>query len=547
MEDVIQLSEFVVEGYFQVEDYSRVYPYGSLASHVLGYANKQLVGVSGIEKFCDEQLTGVDGYKYTENDVKGRVITVNQDLSLKPTPGNSVQLTINKKYQKILETEVRDGLKEFKGKSAMGIIMNPNTGEILASTNQPDYDPKNYNVPEGSFSSDPYMAEVRIKEFKEMVKAFHDRGIGVVLDVVYNHTGGAFENSNFNLEAPGYYYRHWEDGRPSDASACGNETASEKEMMRKFILESVSYWAKEYHLDGFRFDLMGIHDIITMNEVAKTLKKVNPNIFVYGEGWTAGDSPLPASQLALKKNITKMPQITAFSDDIRDGLKGSVFEDESTGFVSGAVDSEESVKMGIVGCIEHPQIDYQSVNYSDAAWTIEPWQSISYVSCHDNHTLYDKLKVSRKDADEKDIIQMDKLANAVVMTSQGTAFMHAGAEMLRTKKGHHNSYNLPDSINQIDWNLKVSNAGVVDYYKNLIALRKQHPAFRMTSSEEVKSKLEFKKVENGLISFQIKDSANGDIWKNIYVVYNAKPQAVNYDLQGEWEVAVLGDDFFFNL
>jgi pullulanase len=408
------------------------------------------------------------------------------------------------------------------------------------------YDPNNYNVPEGSFSTDPYKAEVRIKEFKEMVKAFHDRGIGVVLDVVYNHTGGAFENSNFNLEAPGYYYRHWEDGRPSDASACGNETASDKEMMRKFILESVSYWAKEYHLDGFRFDLMGIHDIRTMNEVAKTLEKVNPNIFVYGEGWTAGDSPLPAGQQALKKNITKMPQITAFSDDIRDGLKGSVFEDESTGFVSGAVDSEESVKMGIVGCIEHPQIDYQSVNYSDAAWANEPWQSISYVSCHDNHTLYDKLKVSRKDADEKDIIQMDKLANAVVMTSQGTAFMHAGAEMLRTKKGHHNSYNLPDSINQIDWNWKVSNARVVAYYKNLITLRKQHPAFRMGSSEELKSKLEFKKTENGLLSFQIKDFANGDIWKNIYVVYNAKPQAVKYDLQGEWEVAVLGDDFFFD-
>ena len=408
------------------------------------------------------------------------------------------------------------------------------------------YDPNNYNVPEGSFSTDPYKAEVRIKEFKEMVKAFHDRGIGVVLDVVYNHTGGAFENSNFNLEAPGYYYRHWEDGKPSDASACGNETASEKEMMRKFILESVSYWAKEYHLDGFRFDLMGIHDITTMNEVANALKKVNPNIFVYGEGWTAGDSPLPAAQQALKKNITKMPQITAFSDDIRDGLKGSVFEDNSTGFVSGAVDTEESVKMGIVGSIEHPQIDYKSVNYSDAAWTIEPWQSISYVSCHDNHTLYDKLKVSRKDADEMDIIQMDKLANAVVMTSQGTAFMHAGAEMLRTKNGHHNSYNLPDSINQIDWSLKVSNAMVVDYYKNLIALRKQHPAFRMTSSEELRNKLEFKKTENGLISFQIEDSANGDIWKNIYVVYNARPQAVNYDLQGEWEVAVLGDDFYFD-
>lgn len=408
------------------------------------------------------------------------------------------------------------------------------------------YDPNNYNVPEGSFSSDPYKAEVRIKEFKEMIKALHDRGIGVILDVVYNHTGGAYENSNFNLEAPGYYYRHWEDGKPSDASACGNETASEKEMMRKFILESVVYWVKEYHLDGFRFDLMGIHDIPTMNAVATSLKEVNPNIFVYGEGWTASDSPLALEQRALKKNVRMMPQITAFSDDIRDGLKGSVFDDESTGFVSGAADTEESVKMGIVGCIEHPQIDYNAVNYSDGPWALEPWQSISYVSCHDNHTLYDKLKVSRKDASEVEIVQMDKLANAIVLTSQGTAFIHAGAEMLRTKSGNHNSYNLPDSINQIDWNLKLVNAKVLDYYKNLITLRKLHPAFRMTTSDELRRKLEFKKAENGLISYQISDFANGDEWENIYVIYNARTTSVAYDLSGSWEVAVLGEEFYFD-
>lgn len=406
------------------------------------------------------------------------------------------------------------------------------------------YDPNNYNVPEGSFSSDPYNAEVRIKEFKQMIKLLHDRGIGVILDVVYNHTGGALENSNFNLEAPGYYYRHWDDGKPSDASACGNETASDKEMMRKFMLESVVYWAKEYHMDGFRFDLMGIHDVTTMNQVATTLKEVDPNIFVYGEGWTASNSPLPMEQRAVKKNISMMPQITAFSDDIRDGLKGSVFEDESKGFVSGAEGMEASVKMGIVGCIEHPQIDYASVNYSDEPWALEPWQSISYVSCHDNHTLYDKLKVSREDASEADIIQMDKLANAIVMTSQGTAFIHAGAEMLRTKKGNHNSYNLPDSINQIDWNLKAANTKVIDYYKRLITLRKRHPAFRMTSSDELREKLEFKKVENGLISYQISGFANGDAWKNIYVIYNARTSPVKYILEGEWEVAVLGDMFY---
>ncbi|GAA4274719.1 type I pullulanase [Aquimarina gracilis] len=404
------------------------------------------------------------------------------------------------------------------------------------------YDPQNYNVPEGSFSSDPYKAEVRIKEFKQMVKTFHDNGIGVILDVVYNHTGRT-ENSNFNLESPGYYYRHWDDGKLSDASACGNETASDRVMTQKYITESVAYWAKEYHLDGFRFDLMGIHDIATMNEVARTVKKVNPDIFVYGEGWTAGDSPLPIDQRALKKNILEMPQITAFSDDIRDGLKGSVFDEKSTGFVSGAKDTEESVKFGIVGAIKHPQISYSAINYSKAPWANEPWQSMSYVSCHDNHTLYDKLKISREDATKEEIVAMHKLANAVVMTSQGTAFMHAGAEMLRHKKGEHNSYNLPDEINQIDWNWKVTSANVVDYYKNLIALRKAHPAFRMTKATEVNNNLVFKTVENGLISYQISNHANKDSWKNIYVIYNANKKAVNYKLNGEWQLAVLGDNF----
>ncbi len=404
------------------------------------------------------------------------------------------------------------------------------------------YDPQNYNVPEGSFSSDPYKAEVRIKEFKEMVKTFHDNDIGVILDVVYNHTGRT-ENSNFNLESPGYYYRHWETGKPSDASACGNETASDKKMMRKFIIESVAYWAKEYHLDGFRFDLMAIHDIETMNAVVKAVKEVNPNVFVYGEGWTAADSPLPIEKRALKKNTKEMPQVTAFSDDIRDGLKGSVFEEKSTGFVSGGLGTEESVKFGIVGSITHPQIDYTSINYSDAYWANEPWQSMSYVSCHDNHTIYDKLKVSRKDASEEEIIAMDKLANAVVMTSQGVAFMHAGAEMLRTKNEEHNSYNLPDAINQIDWNWKVTHVNVVDYYKNLIALRKAHPAFRMTTADQVRSNLEFKKIETGLISYQISNNANNDDWKNVFVIYNAKTKPIDYKLDGEWQLAVIGDDF----
>ncbi|MBR9920344.1 MAG: type I pullulanase [Bacteroidetes bacterium] len=404
------------------------------------------------------------------------------------------------------------------------------------------YDPQNYNVPEGSFSEDPFNAEVRIREFKEMVKTFHENGIGVILDVVYNHTGRT-DDSNFNLESPGYYYRQWEDGKGSDASGCGNETASDRAMMRKFILESVEYWVEEYHLDGFRFDLMAIHDIETMNAVTERLKTVNPNVFVYGEGWTAGDSPLPVERRALKAHTQQMPDITAFSDDIRDGLKGSVFDDKSTGFVSGAENMEESVKFGVVGSIQHPQIDYKAVNYSDAPWTTEPWQAVSYVSCHDNHTLYDKLKISREDADEETIIAMDKLANAIVLTSQGMAFLHAGSEMLRTKDGEHNSYNLPDEINQFVWQRKVDYANVFEYYKNLISLRKAHPAFRMTSAEEVREKLTFQVIEPGLVSYQISDNANGDDWQEILVIYNARTTPFDFSLGGEWQIAVEGDVF----
>tara|TARA_R110002051_G_scaffold127537_3_gene201169 strand:+ start:4962 stop:6932 length:1971 start_codon:yes stop_codon:yes gene_type:complete len=406
------------------------------------------------------------------------------------------------------------------------------------------YDPQNYNVPEGSFSSDPYNAEVRIKEFKQMMKTFHDNGIGVILDVVYNHTGRT-EKSNFNLENPEYYYRHWKDGNLSDAAACGNETASERRMMRKFILESVTYWVKEYHLDGFRFDLMGIHDIETMNLIAKKLKKINKNIIIYGEGWTAGDSPLPEKKRALKKHMQQMPKIAAFSDDIRDGIKGSVFDDTSTGFVSGAPNKEESIKFGIVGSIQHPQINYKEVNYSDAPWSNEPWQAISYVSCHDNHTLFDKLSISRMDASKEEIITMDKLANAIVMTSQGTAFIHAGAELLRTKNGEHNSYNLPDSINQIDWNWKVLNSEVLEYYKNLIHLRKTHPAFRMATAQDVRKNLEFKKSDANVVSYLIKNNANEDIWPTILVIYNANPRTLPYKLDENWQIAVLGNEFDF--
>lgn len=407
------------------------------------------------------------------------------------------------------------------------------------------YEPQNYNVPEGSFSTNPFDASVRIKEFKTMVKAFHNAGIGVILDVVYNHTGKT-EISNFNLENPKYYYRFKKDGGYADASACGNETASERKMMRKFMIESVKYWTKEYHLDGFRFDLMGVHDIETMNLLTDEIKKINPNALIYGEGWTANNSPLQKTERALKKHIHQMPKIGAFCDDLRDGIKGSVFKNKSRGFVNGANNTEESIKFGIVGAIQHHQINYGKVNYSNKFWAKQPWQSINYVSCHDNHTLFDKLKVSQPNATSSEIKAMHKLAIAIILTSQGTPFLHAGSEMMRTKFGEHNSYKSPDSINQIDWNLKIKNIDVVTYIQNLIKLRKQHPAFRIPTTKKVQENLEFIKSNTRVISYQLKNNANNDSWKNILVIFNANKNPIKYILRKKWNLAVYKDSFYFD-
>ncbi|MBO6762184.1 MAG: type I pullulanase, partial [Roseivirga sp.] len=403
------------------------------------------------------------------------------------------------------------------------------------------YDPLNYNVPEGSFSSNPYDGRVRIKEFKEMVQQFHKNGIRVILDVVYNHTGQT-EDSNFNQLVPRYYYRQNEEGGFSDASACGNETASEREMMRKYIVESVQYWVNEYHLDGFRFDLMGIHDMETMNEVSAAVRTIDPSIFVYGEGWTAGSSPLPSEQQALKANTYKMQNVAAFSDDLRDGLKGSVFEHEEGGFASNRQGLKESIKFGVVASTQHPQVNYDSVNYSNAPWAAEPSQTISYVSCHDNHTLFDKLTISNPEASEAELIKMHKLAETIVLTSQGVSFVHAGMEMLRTKDGVENSYNSPDSINQIDWTRKEKYEDVFNYYKGLIALRKNHPAFRMTSTEQIQEHLEFLDYEGeNFLGYQIKENANGDSWSDILVLLNGGNLNKTISLpEGSWTVVLDG-------
>lgn len=402
------------------------------------------------------------------------------------------------------------------------------------------YDPLNYNAPEGSYSTNPSDPETRIREMKEMVKALHDAGIGVVMDVVYNHTAQN-DDSNFELTAPGYYHRHWNDGRYSDASGCGNETASDRQQMRDYIINSVKYWAKEFHIDGFRFDLMAIHDTETMNEVAAELKKINPSIFVYGEGWTAGDSPLEKDRRALKENVSKMTDIAVFSDDLRDAVKGHYTDARDRGFATGKPGLEETVKIGIVAATDHPQVDYSKGANSKFPYAKSPEMIVNYVSCHDDLTLTDKLRKSMEGEPEKNMLDAAKLAQTIVFTSQGTPFMFAGEEIFRDKKGVHNSYKSPDSINAIDWNQKKEYRELFDYYQGLTALRKAHPAFRMTTAADIAKNLRFDKIDSkktpNLISYSLLNHANGDEWKEIKLVFNgaSKAQTVNVP-KGDWKI-----------
>lgn len=385
------------------------------------------------------------------------------------------------------------------------------------------YDPVNYNVPDGSYSTDPYKPETRIREFKQMVQALHKAGIRVILDVVYNHTFN-IDGSNFQRTYPDYFYRKTADGKYSDGSGCGNETASERDMMRRFMVESVLYWIDEYHIDGFRFDLMGCHDIETMNAIRKAVDEVDPTIFIYGEGWSAGSCALPTEQLGLKANMKAMPGIAAFSDELRDALRGPFSDDTKGAFLAGKPGEEESIKFGIAGAIEHPQVDMSKVNYSTEAWASQPTQMISYVSCHDDMCLTDRLRASIPGITTDELIRLDMLAQTAVLTSQGVPFILSGEEMLRDKKGVHNSYNSPDSINRLDWNNMERYPQVMDYYKNLTRLRRNHPAFRLGSADLVRRHLEFLPTQPGLVAFRLKDYAGRDDWRNIIVILNAAKQ-----------------------
>lgn len=398
------------------------------------------------------------------------------------------------------------------------------------------YDPKNYNVPEGSFSTNPSDPASRIREFKQMVQALHGNGIRVILDVVYNHTY-VNDGSNFSLTAPGYFYRYNQDRSYSNASGCGNETASEKEMMRRFMVESVMYWVNEFHIDGFRFDLMGIHDIETMNLLRQELDIIDPSLFIYGEGWTAGGSPLDEKLRAVKSNGLKMPRIAVFSDDLRDAVKGHWNDHKAPGMAGSKPGLEESVKFGIVGAIEHPQVDYTKVNYSKAPYANNPDEVINYVSCHDDMCLNDKLKASaEKDVTAETLIKRNKLAQTIIFTSQGVPFMLSGEEIYRNKKGISNTFESPDSVNQLDWSAKGKYYDVFSYYCNLIQLRKQHPAFRMNKAEDVRKNLQFIDMpEKCMTGFILKDNANGDKWENILVIHNGNDHPVEISLpQGKW-------------
>lgn len=401
------------------------------------------------------------------------------------------------------------------------------------------YDPKNYNVPDGSYSTDPANPVVRIREFKEMVKSLHQNGFRIVLDVVYNHTAST-DHSNFDLTVPGYFYRQNADGSYSNASGCGNETASEREMVRHYIIESVKFWAREYHIDGFRFDLMGIHDIETMNRLRSELLEIDPTIFVYGEGWVAADSPLPFEQRAVKENVGQMEGIGVFNDEFRDGLKGSTFDEQEPGYASGNINGHfEPVKYGIVGGTDHPQVDYGGLLYCNAPYAGAPSQMINFVSCHDGYTLVDKLKLSvQGDHAADELIPIDKLVHTVLLTAQGIPFIRSGEEIMQDKQGEPNSYKSPDSINRIDWSLKAKNREVFDFIRGLIALRKAHPAFRIPTVEGLQQWLRFMDTgDSGVIAYTLGEYANNDEWKEILVAYNGNRHEVEIGIpEGEWNV-----------
>ena len=393
------------------------------------------------------------------------------------------------------------------------------------------YDPQNYNVPEGSYSADPTNPKLRITELKSAIMSLHKQGLRINMDAVYNHVSNASSFSQ-NLIVPNYFFRRDDNGNLTSGSGCGNDVASERPMVRKFIVDSVKYWANEYNMDGFRFDLMGLMDIKTINEITTALNKIDPTILVIGEGWNMGT--LPANQRANQLNIEKLSRVSHFNDQIRDGIKGSVFDSADTGFATGKFTSKMNVMAGIVG-----NIDY-STEIVTKWTTTTPGQSVNYVESHDNMTLVDKIKASVKDANPSDIAQLSQFATSIAFLSQGLPFMQAGQEFLRSKGGDTNSYKSSDLVNSLKWSTKATNASTVKFYQGLIALRKAHPAFRMTTTEQVKSNLKFSNSPDGTIVYTLNGAAVKDKAATIVVIHNANvgEQSISLPKGGSWSVLV---------
>ncbi|EJR63186.1 pullulanase, type I [Bacillus cereus VD115] len=463
-----------------------------------------------------------------------------RDLSIQPESGikqKGKYLGVTEKGTKGPEG-VKTGLDHMKDLGVTHVQFLPifDYASVNEETlNEPQYnwgyDPKNFNVPEGSYSTNPYEPTVRITELKQMIQVLHDNNLRVVMDVVYNHMYNAAE-SNFHKLVPGYYYRYNEDGTFANGTGVGNDTASERKMMRKFMIDSVTYWAKEYNLDGFRFDLMGIHDYETMNEIRKAVDQIDPSIILHGEGWDL-NTPLAAELKANQKNAEKMKGIAHFNDNIRDGLKGSVFEEKENGFVNGKQNMEDRIKKGITAGIDY---DTNSSTYQD------PEQVLTYVEAHDNHTLWDKLELTNPGDSEEVRKKMHKLSSSILLTSQGIPFLHAGQEFMRTKYGDHNSYKSSDSINQMDWLRRAAYNNEVDYMKGLIDLRKKCPAFRMTSTEQIKKHISFIDAPKNVVAYSIDGKGNGNKNEYFMVAHNANREAVDITLpsKGPWKVLVDG-------
>ncbi len=405
------------------------------------------------------------------------------------------------------------------------------------------YDPQNYNVPEGSYSTNPYDGKTRIAEFKRMVYALHKAGIGIIMDVVYNHTY-ATADSCFTKTFPKYYYRQWDNNENlySNGSGCGNEIATERTMVRKYIIDSLVYWATEYKIDGFRFDLMGLYDKDTINEAYEKLHEINPNVILYGEGWTGGDTPLPWESRCMKLNARNTPNVAFFSDDFRDTVKGNNFENKERGYVNGASANDEYVKEIMSGRIPHPQLP----NLKKYSWTDSPAQTVNYVEAHDNLTLWDKLYYTNPTDSIEKRIRMDKLAAAMVYLSQGIPFIQAGQEFLRSKPFpggmafDHNSYKSPDAINSLKWDRKSEYKSVFEYYKGLIALRKAHTAFRMYTNEQVAENLCY--LDNlplNVVGFLLR---NDNIFEETIVFINPNDYPVKLHAFGEY--GVYADDSY---